>query len=186
MDIALGKVKTMPDELIARAKARDMYAWKTLYDQNRQRVYSLCVRMCGNRHDAEDILQESFVSAYRKIGQLRNSTIFGGWLRRIAINHCLQYLRSQIAWQPIADEPELADVDTNEDYLLAIPFADIQHAITGLPVKCRVVFVLIAMEEYSHQEVAAELNITVSTSKSQYHRGKQLLQIKLTQNSKNG
>ncbi|HEX3386569.1 MAG TPA: RNA polymerase sigma factor, partial [Mucilaginibacter sp.] len=89
----MGKVITMPDELIARAKARDMHAWKTLYDQNRQSVYSLCVRMCGNRHDAEDILQESFVSAYRKIGQLRHSTIFGGWLRRITINHCLQYLR---------------------------------------------------------------------------------------------
>ena len=186
MDIVLGKVKTMPDELIALAKARDTDAWKTLYDRNKQSVYSLCMRMCGNRHDAEDVLQESFVSAFRKIDQLRDESIFAGWLRRITINHCLQHLRSQIAWQPIAIESEVSEGDTAEDYFLGIPFAEIQEAITSLPVKCRVIFVLIAMEDYTHQEVASALNISVSTSKSQYHRGKQLLQTRLTQNAKNG
>jgi RNA polymerase sigma-70 factor (ECF subfamily) len=176
----------MPDELIIGAKAGDTNAWRVLYDQNKNGVYSLCVRMCGNRHDAEDILQESFVSAFRKIGQLRDESIFGGWLRRIAINHCLTYLRSQIVYKPIADEPEPIAEDAGEDYLQSIPFAAVQQAITSLPVKCRVVFVLVAMEDYSHQEVAGALNISVSTSKSQYHRGKQLLKIKLSQNSKNG
>jgi RNA polymerase sigma factor (sigma-70 family) len=186
MDIVLGKVKSMPDELIPGAKAGDTNAWKILYDQNRQSIYSLCVRMCGNRHDAEDILQESFVSAYRKIGQLRDETIFGGWLRRIAINLCLQHLRSQTVYEPIADEPGPVVGDVEEDWLQTIPFADIQRAITSLPDKCRVVFVLVAMEDYAHQEVASALNISVSTSKSQYHRGKQLLKIKLSQHSKNG
>src|SRR5579863_3839365 len=102
MDIVLGKFKSMPDELIMGAKAGDTNAWKILYDQNRQSVYSLCMRMCGNRHDAEDLLQESFVSAFRKIRQLRDETIFGGWLRRIAINHCLGFLRSQLVNEPIA------------------------------------------------------------------------------------
>jgi RNA polymerase sigma factor (sigma-70 family) len=186
MDMVLGKVKSMPDELITQAKAGDTNAWRILYDQNRLSVYSLCVRMCGNRHDAEDILQESFVSAFRKIGQLRDETIFGGWLRRITINHCLGFLRSQIVYKPIGDEPDPVEEDFGEDFLQSIPFADIQQAITGLPVKCRVVFVLVAMEEYSHQQVASALNISVSTSKSQYHRGKQLLKIKLSQHSKNG
>lgn len=186
MDIVLAKVNSMPDLLIVRAKAGDTDAWKTLYDQNKQSVYSLCVRMCGNRHDAEDILQESFISAFRKIGQLRDETIFGGWLRRISINHCLQHLRSQIVHTPIAEEPDPVAEDGGDEYLQSIPFADIQQAITGLPVKCRVVFVLVAMEDYSHQQVADALHITVSTSKSQYHRGKQLLKTKLLQNTKNG
>lgn len=176
----------MADELIARAKAGDTHAWKILYDQNRIAVYSLCVRMCGNRHDAEDVLQESFVSAFRKIGQLRDETIFGGWLRRITINQCLGFLRSQVVYRAIADEPDPAEEEIGEDRLQAIPFADIQQAVTSLPVKCRVVFVLIAMEDYSHQEVASALHISVSTSKSQYHRGKQLLRNKLIQNSSNG
>ena len=142
--------------------------------------------MCGNRHDAEDILQEFFVSAFRKIGQLRDESIFGGWLRRIAINLCLRYLRSQIVYKPIADEPDPVEEDVEEGCLQSISFANIQQAITSLPVKCRVVFVLVSMEDYSHQEVANALNISVSTSKSQYHRGKQLLKIKLSQNLKNG
>jgi len=176
----------MPDELITRAKAGDTNAWRILYDQNRVSVYSLCVRMCGNRHDAEDILQESFVTAYRKIGQLRDETVFGGWLRRITINHCLRYLRSQIVYKPIADEAYPVEEDAGEDCLKSVPFADIQQAITSLPVRCRVVFVLVAMEDYSHQEIANALNISISTSKSQYRRGKQLLKIKLSQNLQNG
>lgn len=176
----------MTDELIIGARAGNTSAWRILYDQNKNSIYSLCVRMCGNRHDAEDILQESFVSAFRKIGQLRDEKIFGGWLRRIAINHCLSYMRSQIVYKPIADEPEPVEEEVGEDDLRSIPFADVQQAITSLPVKCRVVFVLVAMEDYSHQEVASALNISVSTSKSQYHRGKQLLKTRLSQHSKNG
>lgn len=176
----------MPDELIIGAKAGNTDAWKMLYDQHSRRIYSLCVRMCGNRHDAEDILQESFVSAFHKIGQLKDDKVFGGWLRRIAINHCLGHLRSQIVFKPIDAEPGLPTEDAEDDFLRSIPFAAIQQAITSLPTKCRVVFVLIAIEDYSHQEVAKALDITVSTSKSQYHRGKQLLKNKLSQHSKNG
>jgi RNA polymerase sigma factor (sigma-70 family) len=179
MDAVLGNVTNMSDELISLAKTGDTAAWKILYDRHKRNIYSLCLRMCGNRQDAEDTLQESFISAFRKINQLREELIFAGWLRQIAINHCLKHLRSRIIHMGIEAEPDRVDEDGQETWLQSIPFERVQQAITDLPTKCRIVFVLFAMEDYSHQEVANALGISVSTSKSQYHRAKQLLKIKL-------
>jgi RNA polymerase sigma factor (sigma-70 family) len=178
MDVILGNAANMANGLISLAKTGDTAAWKILYDQHRRSVYSLCVRMCGNKPDAEDALQESFISAFRKINQLRDESIFGGWLRRIAINHCIRQMRSHIEYTDLEDEQEPREEDDN--WLPSIPFAKIQEAITSLPPKCRVVFVLFALEDYSHQEVADELGISTSTSKSQYHRAKQLLKTRLS------
>jgi RNA polymerase sigma factor (sigma-70 family) len=179
MEVILANANTMSDGLIGLAKAGDTTAWKLLYDRHRQSVFSLCVRMCGNRQDAEDALQESFISAFRKIGQLRDETVFGGWLRRIAINYCIRHVHSQMIHTAIEEEPEPAEEDGEENWLQSIPIDRVQQTIAGLPTKCRIVFVLFALEDYSHQKVAKALGISVSTSKSQYRRAKQLLRARL-------
>lgn len=150
-----------------------------LYQQFSRATYNSILRIVAEEDLARDLLQESFIQAFSKIDTLENEQAFGGWLKRIAINQALVHLRSEKdKWFSLDNLPE-AILEAEEIEIPEIPFDAIQTAINQLPVGCRTVFNLYYLEEYSHAEIAQELNTSLSNSKTQLRYAKQLLQEKL-------
>lgn len=150
-----------------------------LYAQFSQKMFSICVRMTGNRSDAEDVLQDAFLNAFDNLAQLRDYHLFESWLRKIVVNACIRFAKKSLRHitleEEYADHPEADDLN----WLQLISFEQIHFEIKNLPAGCREVFNLYVLEDYTHQQIAAELNISASTSKSQYHRARQLLKERL-------
>src|ERR1700716_3200174 len=92
-----------PGDLVARCQAGDVAAFKDLYQQHASRLYTLACRMAGSPEDGEDLLQEIFLQAYRKIGSFKGDSALGTWLYRLALNHCLDFVRSRQAKKKQAD-----------------------------------------------------------------------------------
>lgn len=163
-------------ELARRCERGDMAAFEEIYRAHAARLYSLALRMSGSEQDAEDLLQETFLQAYRKIGGFRGDSTLGTWLYRLAVNQCLDYLRSRQARMSRAtelfDETEPAEVIQESGTIPAISRIDLDRAIARLPEGCRAVFVLHDVEGFAHQEVAAMLGISEGTSKSQVHKAR--------------
>ena len=161
------------------ASRGDNQARASLYNQFSRQMFSICVRMTGNYDDAKDLLHDSFIAAFDRIGQLKESHLFGPWLRRITVNECIRHTRKLFLWQPVDEEVLGTADDESVDWLKEIGFAKIQMEITNLPGGCREIFNLYVLEDFTHQEIAETLNISVSTSKSQYQRARQLLKERL-------
>lgn len=162
-----------------KASLGDNSALGELYAQFSQKMFSICVRMTGSRADAEDLLQDSFIKAFNNLGQLRESHLFEPWLRRIVVNECIQFARKVLSKKHLEDQvTDIPDVD-DSNWLHEISFEQIHEEIKNLPDGCREIFNLYVLEDHTHQMIAEGLNISVSTSKSQYHRARQLLKERL-------
>ena len=164
---------------IELAMKGDRAAQYALYNMYSKAMYNISVRLTGNKHDAEDILQEAFITAFNKLDQLKDAKQFGGWLKRIVINHSLRAVKSRENWSELGDHDTIVEED-NSGQWSDIPMDVINTAITGLPTGGRQVFVLHLMEGLKHKDIADMLGISESTSKSQYIRAKQLLRERLT------
>lgn len=166
---------TLP-ALVKMAAEGHLTAQEALYRLYGKAMYNVCIRMCGNEQDAHDLLQEGFITAFGKMHQLKDVVTFGGWLKRIVINQCIAHSKRKFVYRELsAPVFELAQ-ETNDDWWATISMAEIHHAIKLLPDGCRQIFVLYAVEDYTHQQIADELQVSTGTSKSQYSRAKQLLQ----------
>ena len=167
--------------LIEACKLGDRKAQFRLYQLYAKAMYNICIRILGNQALAEDALQEAFVNAFHKLHSFEGRASFGAWLKRIVINKCLSQLkRRQLEWEPI-DENTLEWAEQEPVREAELSGTRIHQAIKELPKGCRVVFTLYQLEGYDHKEISEIMNISVSTSKSQYHRAKRLLQKKLAQ-----
>jgi len=167
------------NRLIEKCLEGDIKAQYQLYKQYSKAMYNIAIRFLNNKMDAEDILQESFVTAFGRLEELKNRDVFGSWLKRIVINKCISLQRKRkVAFEEI-DEERHGEPAEKDDGLPAIDPALIHKAIKELPPKGRMVLVLRALEGYSHKEIAETLEITVSTSKTQYSRALSLLKKKL-------
>jgi RNA polymerase sigma-70 factor (ECF subfamily) len=165
--------------VIEKCLEGDIKAQYQLYKQYSKAMYNVAIRLMNNKMDAEDILQESFVTAFRKLGELENLNAFGSWLKRIVINNCIsQQRKRKIHLEEIGDQGFENDPDPEEPGPMVDPSA-MHQAIKELPDKGRTVLVLRALEGYKHKEIAEMLDITVSTSKTQYSRALTLLKKKL-------
>lgn len=162
--------------LVERARQNDSLAYERLYEMHIGRVFALCVRLCNDRDMAEDLAQEAFVLAWRKLDSFRGDSAFGSWLYRITTNTVLSYLRKQKPFRNMLDIDDIEDEGQKEDIGLRMSLND---AIAELPNGARVVFVLYSLEGYTHDEIAGLLGIAQGSSKAQLHRARQLLQAKL-------
>jgi RNA polymerase sigma factor (sigma-70 family) len=144
-------------------------------------MYNIAIRFLNNKMDAEDILQESFVTAFEKLSELTNNDAFGSWLKRIVINNCItQIRRNKLEFDDIEDYLT-ADYPDDGDEELTVDPVLVHKAIKELPAGGRTVLVLHALEGYKHHEIAEMLGISESTCKSQYRRALELLYINLKQ-----
>ena len=165
--------------LIEQSKKGNGKAQFALYNQYVNAMFQISVRMLNNRVDAEDILQDSFIKAFKNLKQFKYESSFGAWLKKIVINNCINHLKKRkLNWVTIEDvKIEMADEKT-ENSISNLPKIElVKEKIKELPDGFRVVLTLYLLEGYDHKEISQILNISESTSKTQYHRAK----IKLKQ-----
>ena len=164
-------------DLVARCQAGDAAAFETLYRQHAARIYTLACRMGGSPEDGEDLLQEIFLQAHRKLGSFKGDSSIGTWLYRLALNHCLDYVRSRQAKMSRITDTLDAESSVEPTARRETPIAklDLERAIERLPEGCREAFVLHDVEGFGHKEVGELLGIAEGTSKSQVFKARMKL-----------
>jgi RNA polymerase sigma factor (sigma-70 family) len=169
------------ESTVDQARQGDRTAQADLYRHYCKPMFNICIRMAGNKADAQDILQDAFIEAFRHLAQLKQSGAFAGWLRRIVINKCIQFSKAHIRWNGLDQDAIDAQLEqVEEEWWLQVPFQLVQEEIKSLPGGCREVFVLFALEEFGHKEIANDLGISESTCKSQYQYARKLLRERIT------
>ena len=166
--------------LVERCRQGDLSAFEELYRAHAGKLFSLTSRMVGNPADAEDLLQDVFLAAHRKLDTFRGDSALGTWLYRLATNLCLDYLRSRATrtsqvTDSLDDEPWIADASSRSLAERTVNKMDLERAIALLPAGCRAAFVLHDIEGLEHREVGEVLGIAEGTSKSQVHKARMRL-----------
>ena len=177
-EVTRGSFALSVDELVvARARRGDHVALEQLFRTFESPVYNLARRLTRTPHDAEDVLQETFLEVVRSIGRFRGEGSLAGWVRRVAASKALQRLRRQGA-RPVEEElpDELADGPTGDSFATPPHLAtaperlDLEAAVAQLSDTARAVLWLHDVEGYNHEEIAAMVGKTASFSKSQLAR----------------
>jgi RNA polymerase sigma-70 factor, ECF subfamily len=168
---------TRDADLVARCRAGDVDAFETIYNQHAARIYTLACRMAGSPQDGEDLLQEIFLQAHRKLASFKGDSTLGTWLYRLALNHCLDYVRSRRAkmgrvTDTLDAEGAMEPVAARETPIARV---DLERALQQLPEGCREAFVLHDVEGFDHKEVGKLLGIAEGTSKSQVFKARSRL-----------
>ncbi len=161
-------------DLVARVRAGDVDAFETIYHQHAARIYTLACRIAGSVEDGEDLLQEIFLQAHRKMGSFKGESSLGTWLYRLAMNHCLDFVRSRRAKMGKITDTLDADGAVEPVAPRDTPVArlDLERALAALPDGCREAFVLHDVEGFDHKEVGELLGIAEGTSKSQVFKAR--------------
>jgi len=170
------------------AQQGDQNAFHQLYILHHKRVYALCWRMLVDKNSAEDVCQEVFVQLWRKISNFRGDSKFSTWLHSVTTNIVLGHIRKNKNWfqrvfsieeqtveENLINESESQQGDEN--------LSTLDRHIQRLPERARIVFVLFAVEGYRHEEIAQMMQMAVGSSKSHYHRARNLLKASLSNES---
>ncbi len=166
------------DELIIQCKKQDAKAQGELYKRYSGILFSICLRYSPNYTEAEDSLQDSFLTIFKKVDQFKGKGSFEGWIKRITVNTVLQKYRKKRVFD-IAREDQIADeidVEVEDD---GIPLDFLLKIIQELPDRYRLVFTLYVMDDYAHKEIAEMLGISDGTSKSNLARARMILKTKI-------
>ncbi|MDQ3674322.1 MAG: sigma-70 family RNA polymerase sigma factor [Gemmatimonadota bacterium] len=168
-------------DAITRAQAGDVDAFQLVYNEHAARTYALCLRLVGgDTTDAAELLQDVFIRAWRRLDTFRGDSAFASWLHRLAVNTLLENARTEkrrtARVLPMDDTSRLPGAARATGIELKM---DMEKAIASLPKGARLAFVLHDVEGYQHQEIAAQLSVSVGTVKAQLHRARRLLRERL-------
>ena len=158
---------------------QDRRAQRALYEKFSSRMFSLCLRYAKDRDEAQDLLQEGFITVFSKIGTYNAAGSLEGWMRRIFVNTALMRLRKGDVLRGAAEVEQARNVSDGIDLLSGIGGKDIVRMIGRMPDGFRTVFNMSVIEGYTHQEIAKELGISEGTSRSQLSRARTWLQERL-------
>lgn len=163
-------------QILEACKRGNTNAQRQFYERFKDKMFVLCLRYANSREDAEDLLQEGFVTVFRDLHQYKGSGNLEGWVRKVILNVVLQHLRKQ---KQLFQTVELKNLDI-EDEVEDTHFEEqtaknLIRLMQQLPAGFRTVLNLYVLEGYSHQQIAKALNISVGTSKSQLNRAKKLM-----------
>jgi RNA polymerase sigma factor (sigma-70 family) len=155
-------------------------AQKTLFDRFAPKMFVVSLRYFKQRSQAEDALQDALIKVFVKLSEFKNEGVLEGWVRRIVVNTCLDHIRKNLKFQ---SDVSMGDVEykiEQQEFTVENLMAnDLIKLIQTMPEGYKVVFNLFAIEGYSHQEIAATLGISESTSKSQYLRARGYLKARI-------
>jgi RNA polymerase sigma-70 factor (ECF subfamily) len=155
----------------------DPSAQRELYNRYSPKMLSVCYRFGNSREDAEDMLQEGFIKVFTQIHTFQNKGAFEGWIRRIIVHTCINFLKKNKKFSNSIDLDQADYLEVKEETMPSVMQArQIIECIRLLPVGYRTVLNLYALEGYSHKEIAEMLDIEESTSRSQYTRAKVMLE----------
>lgn len=175
-------------ELVERCKLGERKAQYELYRQYSKAMYNVCVRILNHDAEAEDVLQEAFLDAFNHIHSFRGQSTFGAWLKQIVVNRAINYLRSRrgrpsgltlvdLESSRLGEDegPDIADSEPFDEDGVQYEIERIRQGIQKLSEGYRVVLSLYLFEGYDHEEIGNILNISETTSRTQYLRAKKRL-----------
>ena len=174
-EIKLENYREIHKTIIEASKNGDERQKYKLYQLYSKAMFNVCWRMMNNREEAEDMLQEAFTQAFLKLDTFRYDSSFGAWLKKITVNTCINAINKKKLDLTFMDEMhrfDQAEENSNDEEEIQLSVAGISKAMEKLPEGGRIVFSLYLLEGYDHGEIAQILNITESTSKSQFMRAK--------------
>lgn len=172
---------TVLDELVERCKRGDSLGYQLLYQRYSKAMFNTSLRIVNNTADAEDVLQEAFLDAFRSLNDFHYRSTFGAWLKKIVINKSINALRKRRGhFVEIDEEREdgihaIAQEEPIDEADLQYRVAEVKKAIQKLPDGYRAVVSLYLLEGYDHEEIAGILSISHNTVRTQYVRAKQKL-----------
>lgn len=172
-------------QLIKKAVNNHREAQRNLYELHAPKMLSVCRYYISDLQHAEDVMIEGFFKAFINLKSFRGEGSFEGWLRRIMIRESISFLRRQRKIEFSTDDIEIYD-EGDTIYKTEFEVEEIQLLIDNLPEGYRMVFVMYAIEGYKHNEIAALLNISEGTSKSQLFKARKLLQQQFITLNKTG
>ncbi len=163
--------------IIAGCLQNDTAAQRELFNRYSPKMLAVCYRYAHNREDAEDMLQEGFIKVFTQIHTFQNKGAFEGWIRRIVVHNCINFLKKFKKFNDNVDLANASFLAVKEETLPSIMQAkQVSECIRLLPLGYKTVLNLYAIEGYSHREIANMLDIEESTSRSQYTRAKAMLE----------
>jgi RNA polymerase sigma-70 factor (ECF subfamily) len=172
----------MEKQLIEGCKRGDRKAQKELYEMYSRKMMGVCLRYIGDRETARDLLQDGFIKVLTSIDSYSGNGSFEGWIRKIFVNCALEYLRkSDVLREAVGFDLSIDQIGFDDLIISEISASELLKLVQDLPNSLRAVFNLFAIEGYSHKEVAKMMDISESTSRSQYVRAKQLLQSRINE-----
>ncbi len=167
---------TNEGQMVKALQKGDPKAQRYFYDKYAARMLAVCVRYLTDQMEAEDVMIEGFMKVFERIDQFKGEGSFEGWVRRLITNEALMRLRTRRHIEVEIESTE-AQYQVNFDWAdSTLEVGDLLMFIGKLPTGYRTIFNLYAIEGYSHAEIAEQLGISESTSKSQLHRARSLLQ----------
>lgn len=170
------------EKLIKQCKKQDLKSQEKLYQLFSHKLFSVSLKYSRNYAEAEDNLQDAFITIFKKINQFNFKGSFEGWMKRIVINTALQRYRKQHVFEIVNEENiEQPEVEINEEN---IPLKFLLQIIQELPDRYRMVFNLYALDGYSHKEIAESMGISIGTSKSNLARARGILKQKIEESQK--
>ncbi len=170
--------------IVSRAQRGDLKAHELVYRTYSKPVYNLAIRILRDPHQAEEVMQDTFIEVLRKIDSYRGDAPVGAWIRRIAANKALMVLRS--AWHRLATPLEAEHSAPADDHrglgdgIRAVESAELVRQLAQLSTVTRAVIWLYDVEGYTHKEIATMMGKTASFSKSQLSRGHEKLRRMMT------
>ncbi|MEM7160999.1 MAG: RNA polymerase sigma factor [Bacteroidota bacterium] len=171
-------------ELIEQCKRGERRAQAEIFRLYSQAMFNVSLRILNRRDEAEDVLQESFVKMFQNLDKYQGKSSFGAWFKRIVVNHSINQLKKRRLKYVEMQEEQIGlfeEVEEIKEYPVTVE--QVKQALKSLPDGFRVVFTLYMFEDYSHKEIANELGISVSTSKSQLNRAKNKIRNFLMEHS---
>jgi len=173
------KVSFIHNSLVERCRKGDELAQKEIYQMYFRAMFNISLRIIGNSAEAEDLMQDSFLKAFKNISACRENSAFGGWLKRIVVNQSIDALRekTKIRFEEESKIPSEAlsdDVFTDAERFEEIA-SEVKKCISELPEGYKLIISLYLLEGYDHEEIGQILNIKTSTSRSQFARARHKL-----------
>ncbi|MFH6603788.1 RNA polymerase sigma factor [Maribacter algicola] len=162
-------------DLVEKCKTGHASSQYQLYSLYVDAMYNIGMRMLGNKEDAEDIVQDSFVDAFKNLARFKYESTFGAWLKRIVVNKSINHLKAKKVPVVPMDEHEFHLHDEPPEQMEEVEIKKVKVGIERLPIGYKQILSLYLIEGYDHIEIGEILGISTSTSKSQYHRAKKKL-----------
>ena len=170
-------------QLIRQCQAGDPLAQEHLYKLYAKAMYNICRRMMNDDEEAKDILQDSFIDAFRKLPDLREINTFSAWIKRIVVNNCINAIKKKRLMLTELNEDHDTIIEDEDDFeYQKFTTAKIMSAIDELPDGCKTVLNLYLFDGYDHKEIGQILEITESASKAQYSKAGSRIRKMLEEN----
>ena len=178
------EAKSMTDEeLVKECLNNNQKAQKELFVKYSSVMFGVCMRYTSSKNDAEDVLQEAFIKVFNKLEKYSNKGSFEGWIRRIVVNTALDFIRKNKKMQLNSSIDDVGYGLKNDQYVVEnLTARELMKIIQNIPIGYRTIFNMYAIEGYSHKEIAKELDISESNSKSQLSRARSTIKELLFDN----